>query len=113
MTESDLFFALGSNPTSGAPAAQVSGAVGTAVSQLTLPSIATKITKATGGIMRLVVVGTQPVTWCFGSNSQLTTSNGVTVLGNSVEKFHLPANVTQISVVASATGSTAYVSVSP
>lgn len=83
------------------PAAQASIAVTTAVQQLTLPQIPSE-----GGSMRIVVDGTANVAWSFGVVAGLTMNNGLPMLANTVESFSIPAGVTQLSVVGSATGST-------
>ncbi|WP_257834541.1 hypothetical protein [Burkholderia glumae] len=85
------------------PAATTNIAVTASVQQLALPS-----TTAESTTMRLTNSGTQTVFWSYGAASGLTVSNGVPVLANTVEEFTVPGGVSQISVIASATGSTLY-----
>lgn len=84
------------------PAAQVNGAVTAAVTQIALPA-GPYVSETTG---RFIVDGTQPIAWAYGAQSGLTTGNGCYMLANTVETFGIPAGVTQISVIAAATGST-------
>jgi hypothetical protein len=81
-------------------------AVTTAVQQLTLPTSSIQ-----NGSLRLVVNGTANIAWCYGNNSGLSMTNGVSMLANTVEVFAWPAGVTQISVIGAATGSTLIASV--
>lgn len=83
------------------PTANTSLAVTASVQQLTIPVIRSGV-----GTIRIVVSGTQEVAWSFGVAPSLTLTNGVAMLPNTVETFTVPPNVTQISVVAAATGST-------
>lgn len=83
------------------PAANVSLAVTAAVQQITIPPV-----PAEGGTMRIVVSGTQEIAWSYGVSSGLSLSNGVAMLANTIESFSIPGGVTQLSVVAAATGST-------
>jgi len=64
-------------------------------------------TKAIWGSIRICVAGTQEIAWAFGSASP-TISGGVHMLPNTVEVFALPPNTSQISIIASSTGSTVY-----
>lgn len=92
----------GANQTT--PTAQVSGSVGTSVSQINLGTAATGLD---GGITaRFVVQGTDPVAWAYGNQSGLTLGNGCFMLPNSAETFALPPGVSQISAISSGTGST-------
>ncbi|MEX3914872.1 hypothetical protein AB4Y43_01310 [Paraburkholderia sp. BR10872] len=81
-------------------------AVTTAVQQLTLPASLVQ-----NGTMRLVNNGAQNIAWCYGVNANLSMTNGVLMLANTVESFGFPAGVTQISVIGAATGSTLVASV--
>lgn len=83
------------------PAAQVSGAVTASVTQITLPALAQG-----ENIARFMVDGTQPIFWCYGTNANLTTANGVPMVSNSVELFGIPGGTLTISVIAGTTGST-------
>ena len=94
------FMPRGSNQSP--PVGTVSGAVTTGVTQLTLPG-APYMTET---IARFCVQGTSNIAWAYGAQAGLTTSNGVPMLGNTVEEFGIPNGVTQISVIAGSTGST-------
>ena len=60
--------------------------------------------------MRIAVIGNQTVFVALGTvTSSVTTS--MPILANSVEVFTLPAGLTTLSVIATATGSTIYVTV--
>ena len=89
------------------PTGTVSLAVTAAIQQITLPNAP----YATETIARFAVIGTGPVYWCYGNSASLSTSNGVPQLQNSVELYGIPRNVTQISVIAAATGSTLSVTI--
>ena len=101
--EITAFSPRGQNQT--VPDGTASIAVTTAVQQITLP---VDQGNPAGATVRLVCAGTQLVAWCWGAQSGLTASNGVPMLANSSEKFRIPPGVTQISVIAGATGSTMY-----
>lgn len=73
----------------------------TSVQVLALPP-----TLIQNGTMLLVNQGTANVAWCYGNNTGLTMTNGVVVLANTSRVFALPGNVTQLSVIGSAAGST-------
>jgi len=64
-------------------------------------------TKAIWGSIRICVAGTQEIAWAYGSVGA-SISKSVHMLPNTVEVFALPPNTSQISIVASATGSTVY-----
>lgn len=81
------------------PVTQVTLAVTTAVQQLAVPQVETECT------IRIVNDGAAAIAWCFGAQSGLTLSNGVYMIPTSVETFTLPAGITQLSVIGSATGS--------
>lgn len=83
------------------PTANASLAVTASVQQITLPAV-----PAEGGTMRIVVSGTQEIAWSYGVSSGLLLTNGVTMVANTVESFTIPGGVTQLSVIAAATGST-------
>lgn len=83
------------------PNTQVNIAVTSAVQQVNLPVLPSE-----GVSMRVVVDGTQGIAWSYGSSSGLTVGNGVYMLPNTVEVFNLPPSVTQLSVIAAASGST-------
>lgn len=93
------FTPRGANQTT--PAAQVSIAVTAAIQQITLPTLSNG-----ENVARFIVDGTAPLAWCYGTNANLTVSNGVPMLANSVEVFGIPANILTISVIAGTTGST-------
>lgn len=93
------FTPRGANQTT--PAAQVSVAVTASILQITLPTLANG-----ENVARFMVDGTQPIFWCYGTNANLTTSNGVPMVSNSVEVFGIPAGTQTISVIAGTTGST-------
>lgn len=80
---------------------QASIAVTAVVQQLDLPAI-----PAGGGAMRVVVDGTANVAWTYGAVAGLTLNTGVHMLANTVEVFSIPGNVTQLSVIGAAAGST-------
>jgi len=84
-----------------APTAQTNGAVTAAVTQITLPAV-----PADGANARFVAQGTQDIAWCWGSNANLTLQNGVYMSANATETFAVPAQQTQVSVIAGATGTT-------
>jgi hypothetical protein len=105
MANGVAFQPRGSNQTT--PAGTVSGAVTASVTQINLPSAP----YATDTVGRFVNDGTQEIFWAYGSESGLTTANGVPMLANTVETFSIPAGVTQISVIAGATGSTLRITV--
>jgi len=88
------------------PAAQTALAVTAAVQQITLPSAPSE-----GGTIRVVVDGTQNIAWSYGVSASLNLSNGVHMLANTVETFSVPGGITQLSVIAAATGSTVRVMV--
>lgn len=71
-----------------------------AVQTLNLPS-----TSRLGQTMRIMVDGTDPIAWAYGNSTGLTMDNGVPMVGNSVEVFGLPAEVTQLSVIGKTGGS--------
>jgi hypothetical protein len=100
---SNIFHPIGASAAT--PAAQASGAVTASVTQITLPTL-----PATQGsrdvVYRFVVDGAQAISWAYGTNSNLTVSNGVYMLGNTVETFLVPQGTTTISVIAAATGTT-------
>jgi hypothetical protein len=81
------------------PVTQVEIAVTAAVQQLAVPQVETECT------MRIVNDGPAAFAWCFGAQAALTLNNGVYMLPTSVETFTLPAGITQLSVIGSATGS--------
>ncbi len=81
------------------PAASTQVAVTTAVQTLTLPA-------ANGGNMRLVNNGTAAIAWCYGPAANLSMTNGVVMLPNTVEIFDRNQNAAQLSVIGSAAGST-------
>jgi len=83
------------------PTANASLAVTASVQQITIPTVSND-----GGTMRIVVSGTQEIAWSYGVSSGLSLSNGVSMLANTVESFAIPGGITQLSVVAAATGST-------
>jgi len=83
------------------PTANASLAVTASVQQITIPAVSND-----GGTMRIVVSGTQEIAWSYGVSSGLSLSNGVSMLANTVESFAIPGGITQLSVVAAATGST-------
>jgi hypothetical protein len=89
------------------PRTQVNGAVTAAVTQINL----TDSPFETECSARFVVDGAQSVAWAYGAQAGLTTGNGVFMLANSVEVFTIPAGITQISVIAAATGSTLRITV--
>lgn len=99
MPYSPDFFPSGMQVT---PPLGVTGTVTASVTQITLPAAADA---ASGSTMRLSNVGTQAVSWCYGVAAGLTATNGVVIPPNQSEKFMVPAGVTQISVIAAATGS--------
>lgn len=83
----------------GTPATQVTGAVTASVTNVAVPQVETECT------IRVVNDGPQAFAWCFGAGAGLTLANGVYMLPTTVETFTLPAGVTQIAVIAAATGS--------
>lgn len=95
--------------TSGTPPAlpktNANVAVTTAIQQITLPNAP----YPSETIARFVVSGTQAVSWVYGADFVLTATNGCIQLGNTVEVFGIPAGVTQVSVIATATGSTLFI----
>lgn len=88
------------------PAGTVNGAVTASVTQINLPTGAPYATETVG---RFVNSGTQTIFWAYGSEASLSPSNGVPMLPNTVETFTLPPGISQISVIAGATGSTLYI----
>lgn len=98
MSQSYAFKPIGAgiNP----PAANATIAVTTGVQQISLP-----VANPGVGTMRLVVDGTQKVAWAYGATAGLTMANGIGMLPNTVEVFDLPPSITQLSVIAAATGS--------
>lgn len=84
------------------PTGQSSGAVLTTVTQIALAG--TPVAQET--TLRLVVDGTAPISFCFGVAAGLTYANGMVLLPNTTTDFNLPEEVTQLSVIAAATGST-------
>ena len=82
------------------PTSQTNIALTAAVQQVTIPTIGSD-----GGTLRLVADGGTGLSWCLGSNANLTLANGVFMLPNSVETFGVAGNFTQLSVIgASAAG---------
>lgn len=73
------------------PATQVVGAGTGAVAQVTVPVGETECT------IRVVIDGPGSGAWCYGTQAGLTASNGVFMLGNTVETFTLPANISTLS----------------
>lgn len=63
-----------------------------------------------GGTMRLVNSGTQTIFWAYGTVTS-SVSTSTPLLPNTVETFTLPGGVTELSVIAGATGSTLYATV--
>lgn len=90
------------------PAGSVQGAVTAAVTQINLPAPAPYETETTALFSN---IGSQWVYWCFGAQAGLTTANGVPVGPGTQQTFTIPAGVSQISVIAGATGSTLAVTV--
>lgn len=88
------------------PAGTTNGAVTAGVTQIALPAPAPYETETTG---RFVNSGSQVIYWAYGTQAGLTAANGVPMLPNTVETFTIPAGVSQISVIAAATGSTLYI----
>lgn len=86
---------------SGTPNAQAFVALTTAVQQVTLPAVASD-----NNTMLVIVEGPSNAAWCYGSNANLTLSNGAFQLGNQVGGttmlYDLPAGTTQLSVIGSA-----------
>ena len=64
-----------------------------------------------GGSMRLTNSGTATVAWCYGNQNALTVATGVQLLPNMSAVFGLPLDVTQITAIGSAAGSTLSVTV--
>lgn len=60
--------------------------------------------------MRIFVDGGSGLAWCYGSNPNLTYSNGLPMPANSVEVFRVPAGVTQITVIGQSASGTVRVS---
>ena len=79
------------------PTAQTTAAITAGVTQLTLPVI-----DSNGGSLRLVVNSTANVSWCYGTNANLTIDNGCFMLTNTTDVFTLPPGVTVISLIGSA-----------
>ena len=94
------FTPRGANPNP--PVAQVNVGVTAAVQQINLQNAP----YANETVARFVVNGTVAIAWCYGAQAGLTTSNGVLMLGNTVEVFSIPKDVTQISCIAGGVGST-------
>lgn len=101
---SKSFAPMGANvpAANGAPVAQGSIAVTTAVQQVPLSATSA----SDKNTIRIVVDGASSIAWCCGINPLLTMSNGVPMLGNTIETFTIPDNVSQLSVIGSAAGST-------
>lgn len=100
---SNIFHPIGASAAT--PASQANGAVTASVTQITLPTLPG--TQGTRDVVyRFVVDGPQSIAWAYGANGNLTLSNGVFMLGNTVETFLVPQGTTTISVIAAATGST-------
>lgn len=81
-------------------------AVTASAQQVTIPTVGTD-----GGSIRIMNSGTQVVFFLYG-NLAVTTSGaamGVPLLPNTVETFGVGPNVTQLSAIAAATGSTLYI----
>lgn len=88
------------------PAGGVSSTTNIAVTassqQLTLPSIG-----ADGGSLVLTNIGTQTVFIAYGSVTA-SVSTSMPLLPNSSQVISIPGGVSQLSVIAAATGSTLY-----
>jgi len=98
MITSGSFTPVGAATTT--PTAQASLAVTASVQTLTLP------VWPEANQMRIAVVGTDPVSWAYGTRSGLTLGNGVPMLGNSVETFGIAPGTTTLSFISSGTAST-------
>lgn len=75
------------------PVTQVVGAGNGAVQQVTVPQVETECT------VRIVIDGPGSCGWCYGTQAALTASNGVFMLGNTVETFNLPAGIITLSFI--------------
>jgi hypothetical protein len=89
------------------PAGTVNGAVTASVTNIVLP-VGPGLTECTA---RFVNSGAQVIFWSYGAGASLSVANGVPMLPNTVETFNIPAGVSQLAVIAAATGSTLYVTV--
>lgn len=90
------------------PAGTTSGAVTAAVTQIALPAPTPYETETTALFSN---VGSQWVYWAYGAQAGLAVGNGVPVGPGTQQTFNIPAGVTQISVIAAATGSTLNITV--
>lgn len=79
------------------PTAQTTAAITAGVTQLTLPAM-----PMDGGSLRLVVNSTSNVSWCYGTNANLTIDNGCFLLTATSQIFTIPGGVTVISLIGSA-----------
>lgn len=75
------------------PLSQVAGAGTGSVAQITVPLVQTECT------MRIVIDGPSSGAWCYGTQAGLTASNGVFMVGNTVETFSLPAGISTLSFI--------------
>lgn len=91
---------LNQNP----PVHQVTGAVTASVTTISLAALGAPFADAKS--IRLVVSGNDPVAFAYGTRAGLTLDNGAYMIGNTVESFKLPANVSVLSVISSGTAST-------
>jgi hypothetical protein len=81
------------------------GAVTASSTQITLPAMGFD-----GGQLLITNIGTQTVFMAYGNvTASLTTS--MPILPNTAQTISAPGGVTQISVIAAATGSTLYTTV--
>ena len=89
----------------GGAASTTNGSVTAASTQITLPAVGSD-----GGTLLLTNIGTQTVFIAYGAvTASLTTS--MPILANSAQTISIPGNVSQLSVIAAATGSTLYATV--
>lgn len=81
------------------PTASTTLAVTTSVAQLTLP------VWPQAKSLRLVNNGAAAIAWSYGVSANLSMTNGVVMLPNTVETFSIPPGTTQLSVIGAAASS--------